>query len=99
MDDNAAFPFEAGTHSTTFRSLKLGYRYEFSIDELDAAQACVEAHGFAIVKGVLSDALVEELQESVKRLLDPDDTLGRGQQFHPHLLYRTFTCDVETVRP
>ena len=28
----------------------LGYRYEFSVDELDAMNECVEAHGFAIIK-------------------------------------------------
>ena len=59
----------------------LGYPYEFNLDELDAAQACVEAHGFAIVKGVLPDALVEALQESVKEVLDPDDSLGEGNSF------------------
>ena len=59
----------------------LGYPYEFNLDELDAAQACVDAHGFAIVKGVLPDALVEELQESVKEVLDPDDSLGEGNSF------------------
>ena len=59
----------------------LGYRYEFSIDELDETQACVDAHGFAIVKNVLSHELVEELQESVKQVLDPDDTLGEGNSF------------------
>ena len=60
---------------------ELGYQYEFSLDELDAAQACVEAHGFAIVKKVLTDALVAELQESVKQILDPDGTLGEGNSY------------------
>ncbi|MCY3904407.1 MAG: phytanoyl-CoA dioxygenase family protein [Caldilineaceae bacterium] len=59
----------------------LGYPYEFSLDELDAAQACVEAHGFAIVKDVLPTALVEELQASVKEVLDPDGALGEGNSF------------------
>ena len=60
---------------------ELGYRYEFSLDELDAAQKCVETHGFAIVKNVLTDALVEALQESVKQVLDPDGTLGEGNSY------------------
>lgn len=59
----------------------LGYCYEFGLDALDAAQACVQAHGFAIVKKVLSDELVEELQESVKQVLDPDGTLGEGNSY------------------
>ena len=60
---------------------ELGYRYEFSLEELDAAQDCVEAHGFAIVKNVLSDELVNELQQSVKQILDPDNTLGEGNSY------------------
>ena len=65
----------------------LGYRYEFTLDELDAAQQCVEAHGFAIVKKVLPDELVKELQESVKQVLDPDGTLGEGNSFsHPSFI-------------
>ncbi len=59
----------------------LGYRYEFTLDELNAAQDCVEAHGFAIVKNVLTDKLVAELQESVQQLLDPDKTLGEGNSY------------------
>lgn len=59
----------------------LGYQYEFAIDELEAAHQCVEAHGFAIIKKMLSDELVEELQESVKQLLDPDNTLGEGNSY------------------
>jgi hypothetical protein len=65
----------------------LGYCYEFTLDELDAAQDCVQAHGFAIVKNVLPDELVEELQESVKQVLDPDGTLGEGNSFtHPSFI-------------
>ena len=77
----------------------LGYCYEFTLDELDAAQQCVEAHGFAIVKNVLPDELVEELQQSVKQVLDPDGTLGEGNSITHRLLHRTFTCHVEGVRP
>ena len=60
---------------------ELDYRYEFTLEELDAAQYCVEAHGFAIVKNVLSNELVNELQESVKKVLDPDGTLGEGNSY------------------
>ena len=60
---------------------ELGYRYEFTLDELDAAQACVDAHGFAIVKDVLSDEIVTELQESVQQILDPDGKLAHGNSY------------------
>ncbi|MCY3898498.1 MAG: phytanoyl-CoA dioxygenase family protein [Caldilineaceae bacterium] len=60
---------------------ELGYQYEFTLDELDAAQDCVQAHGFAIVKNVLNDELVDELQKSVKQVIDPDDSLGEGNSF------------------
>ncbi|MDE0310967.1 MAG: hypothetical protein OXH93_00590, partial [Caldilineaceae bacterium] len=59
----------------------LGYRYEFSIDELDAMNECVEAHGFAIIKNVLTEELVEDLRKSVVEVLDPDGTLGAGNSF------------------
>jgi ectoine hydroxylase-related dioxygenase (phytanoyl-CoA dioxygenase family) len=57
----------------------LAYRYEFAVDELDAAQACVEEHGFAIVKKMLPDKTVEALQASVLQVLDPNRELARGQ--------------------
>ena len=59
----------------------LSYRYEFGLDALEAAQACVEAHGFAVVKKVLSEELVEELQESVRQVLDPDGALAPGESY------------------
>ncbi len=66
---------------STVQKPELGYRYEFDLDELDAAQACVDAHGFAVVKKVLSDELVTELQESVRQVLDPDGALGSGESY------------------
>ncbi|MBV7333487.1 phytanoyl-CoA dioxygenase family protein [Chloroflexi bacterium TSY] len=65
---------------------ELGYRYEFGLDELDAAQACVEAHGFAVVKNVLPQEMVEELKESVLEVLDPNGALGPGES-HTHLSF------------
>ena len=59
----------------------LSYRYEFKLDELDAARACVDAHGFAVVKQVLTGELVEELQESVRQVLDPGGALGPGESY------------------
>ncbi|MGY8824468.1 MAG: hypothetical protein ACKVJG_11140 [Candidatus Latescibacterota bacterium] len=37
----------------------LGYRYEFSTDELDQIDECLEAHGFAIIKDALPEEIVE----------------------------------------
>ncbi|MBT4141065.1 MAG: hypothetical protein HOE48_24370, partial [Candidatus Latescibacteria bacterium] len=47
------------------------YRYEFSIEELEGAQACMNTHGFAIVKDVLSDELVEKARQAVIDGTDP----------------------------
>ena len=47
----------------------LPYRYEFGLDELEAAQACVDAHGFAVVKQVLSAELVKSFRNRFYRLL------------------------------
>lgn len=64
---------------TDFAKPKLAYRYEFAVDELDAAQACVEAHGFAVVKAMLDEARVAELQAAVLAVVDPNRELGPGQ--------------------
>ena len=58
---------------------RLDYRYEFGVDELDAMEACVDSHGFALIKGVLPDYVVEVLQKSVLDVVDPDGTLEAGQ--------------------
>jgi len=57
----------------------LAYRYEFAVDELQAAQACVEAHGFAVVKKMLPDDMVEALQASVMQVVDPLGELAPGK--------------------
>jgi len=44
---------------------QLAYRYEFESDELDEIKACHDTHGFAVVKGLLSPAYVEEIKDSV----------------------------------
>ena len=37
-----------------FQRPDLPYRYEFGVTELDEIKDCHDAHGFAVVKGVLS---------------------------------------------
>ena len=61
-----------------------GYRYEFSLNELDAMSACLEAHGFAIIKGVLPDDVVAGLREAVWEGTDPERTLGPGESRTRH---------------
>ena len=43
----------------------LGYQYEFDLNHLGPMSECVESHGFAIIKDVLCDSLVELLKQSV----------------------------------
>lgn len=59
--------------------ITLPYRYEFEPDELDRIKACHDAHGFAVVKGVLPPDTVEELKTSVQQVLDPNQDLQPGQ--------------------
>lgn len=58
---------------------RLGYRYEFNPDELDAIAACLDEHGFAVVKQLVSDAFVREMRQAVLSVCDPFGTLGPGQ--------------------
>ncbi len=62
----------------------LGYRYEFTTDELDAMDSCLEAHGFAIVKDVLPPEIVEQLKQAVYAGTDPDRTLEPGKSRTRH---------------
>ena len=57
----------------------LPYRYEFSPDELSEVKTCVEAHGFAIVKQVLTAELVEQLKAAVAAVLDPKGDMPQGE--------------------
>ncbi len=69
-----------------------GYRYTFEPGEAEATVRCINEHGFAIVKDLISQSHCEELQESVKQACDPDGTLGEGQSV-THLRF------VEVSRP
>lgn len=50
---------------------KLPYVYEFSPDDLQGIKSCHDQHGFAIVKGILTQELVEQLKSEVRRVLEP----------------------------
>ncbi|MSS71583.1 MAG: hypothetical protein EXS64_08845 [Candidatus Latescibacteria bacterium] len=51
---------------------QLSYPYEFAPKELDAIVACNRAHGFAVVKQVISPEAVEELKASVREVVIRD---------------------------
>ncbi len=65
--------------NNNFQSVNLPYQYEFAPDELSAIKACHDAHGFAVVKNMLSPDYVEELKDSVGQVLDPEGNLKRGE--------------------
>ena len=62
----------------------LGYRYEFASSELVTVAACLEAHGFAVIKDVLPDDLVERLKAAVGAGTDPDRGLRPGESRTRH---------------
>ncbi|MBP1993658.1 phytanoyl-CoA dioxygenase family protein [Paenibacillus eucommiae] len=49
---------------------KLPYTYEFDKEELEAIRACNEQHGFAVVKDLLPQNLVEKLKTEVLQTLE-----------------------------
>ncbi len=73
---------------------QLAYRYAFGLDELEAAQACVEAHGFAMIKQRLPLVAVE--------VMEPNHDLGPGQSHtyptfsikHSQVLWNLFDYDL-----
>tara|TARA_B100001013_G_scaffold343493_1_gene271334 strand:- start:211 stop:1062 length:852 start_codon:yes stop_codon:yes gene_type:complete len=62
----------------------LDYQYEFQPDEIDSIKDCVETHGFAVAKSLLSSDFVEELKSGVRETLDPEGDLTDGQSRVAH---------------
>ena len=60
------------------------YTYEFGVDQLDLMSACLEAHGFAIIKDVLPPELVDTLKQAVFDGTDPKRELEPGQSSTRH---------------
>ncbi len=71
-----------------FPKPRLGYRYEFKLNELAAAQACVEEHGFAVIKQLITPSMVADLCVSVLKVVDPRQDMVAGES-------RTHTTFVE----
>ena len=63
---------------------ELDYAYEFGVDQLALVSECLEAHGFAIIKDVLSPELVEGLKQAVFDGTDPKGELKRGESRTRH---------------
>jgi hypothetical protein len=63
---------------------KLDYRYEFAIEELDGASACMNTHGFAVIKDVLPEDRVARARQAVIDGTDPQGELGEGQSRTRH---------------
>ena len=58
---------------------ELGYRHEFRHNEFAAIKACVDAHGFAVVKSVISRAWVDEIKASIWDILTENNPLRPGE--------------------
>ena len=78
------------TDYTCIKKPDLGYCYEFATDELIAMSECLEAHGFAIIKDVLQDEIVEKLKQAVYDGTDPDGTLEGRAESHATCLDRVW---------
>jgi ectoine hydroxylase-related dioxygenase (phytanoyl-CoA dioxygenase family) len=59
----------------------LPYTYAFDKSELEKIIACNETHGFAVVKGFLTNEQVEELKSEVRRVLGPKIEQSTGYSY------------------
>lgn len=68
-------------------AIRLPYRFEFAPEEVQEIVACNREHGFAIVKGMLPQVMVEMLKAEVRRVVKPlaDDT-GAPTYTHNHFI-------------
>ena len=63
---------------------ELAYTYEFEVDQLALMSECLNAHGFAIIKDVLPDWLIDSLKQAVLDGTDPERELKPGQSCTRH---------------
>lgn len=70
--------------------MQLSYRYEYAPHELDGIKWCLEEHGFAIVKKLLTPELVETLSKSVRSLMtDGKLPAGMTNLYHTQFVERS----------
>ena len=62
--DDASFRRWLAFHDTHTR-LDTGYEYVFTTDQLTEMVACHDAHGFAVVKDILTDEQVREMRAEI----------------------------------
>jgi hypothetical protein len=77
---------------TEIKAADLPYRHQFDVDELDLIKQCHDAHGFAVVRQVISPGFVEILQDSVLDVLDPMEDLGAGETRVQHAFIEYSNC-------
>jgi len=63
---------------------ELNYTYEFEVSQLDLMSECLDMHGFAIIKDVLPDQLIDSLKQAVFEGTDPVRELQPGQSRTRH---------------
>jgi len=63
---------------------ELDYRYRFRPEEHGEIESCLEAHGFAVVERMIAPELVERLRQSVRRVIDPEGSMARGDARTQH---------------
>ena len=51
------------------------YSYHFEPHDHAGALACLERHGFCVLRGMIGPALVQDLKDSIDRHLDPERSL------------------------
>ena len=69
---------------STISKPELDYQYEFATDEPVPMSLCLEAHGFAVIKEVLTAEVVDGLREAVWAGTDPERTLRPGESRTRH---------------
>ena len=66
------------------RPANLKYKHEFKPSEFDEIKACIDAHGFAIVKKVIDDSFVQELRAAIKAAINPRNEMPHGAAHTEH---------------
>lgn len=72
----------------------LSYRYEFTKEELEDIRKCHDEHGFAIVKGLISLELVEQLKDDVRQVL-----ASSAQSFHAFIEHSPMLAQLMNFEP
>ena len=66
------------------------YNYHFERDDLGPALACLDEHGFCVIRGMIDQEMVAALKASIDRHLDPGGDLGpASNRYHMTFGIRT----------